>query len=39
MLMADDMDFPQPAPEIGEKLWVIGDGQAFCCWIQALSIE
>jgi len=31
MLMADDMDFPQPAPEIGEKLWVIGDGQAFCC--------
>jgi hypothetical protein len=31
LLMADDMDLPQPASEIGEKLWLVGDGQAFCC--------
>jgi hypothetical protein len=37
LLMADDMDLPQPASEIGEKLWLVGDGQAFCCWIQAFD--
>lgn len=27
--MPDDMDLPQPASEIGEKIRVVGDGQAF----------